>query len=380
MSFRFELTGSGAPGTRARRGRFVTAHGSVETPIFMPVGTAGTVKAITPKVLKDELKAQIILGNTYHLYLRPGHELVRKAGGLHKFMGWEGPILTDSGGFQVFSLAKLRKITSDGVKFQSHIDGSSHFLTPELSIAVQEALGSDIMMCLDECPPYPCSREEMEKSLELTHAWERCSLLAKTRQDGALFAIVQGGAYHDLRRQSLEALLAIEAAAAGRRFDGFAVGGLSVGEPNEVMYETLHELGPHLPAARPRYLMGVGTPEDLVTCVDLGIDMFDCVMPTRNARNGMLFTRYGDLKIRNARYTEDLRPLDADCACYTCRNFTRAYLRHLFLANEILASILNTIHNLHYYLALLDQCRLTLDAGRFSEFKKAFFEDRGRGI
>lgn len=378
MPFSFELIKPAGHGTRARRGKICTAHGEIQTPIFMPVGTAGTVKAITPKILKDELRAQIILGNTYHLYLRPGHKLIKNAGGLHKFMGWDGPILTDSGGFQVFSLSKLRKLTDEGVRFQSHIDGSSHFLTPELSIEIQEALGSDIMMCLDECPPYPCTHDEMQKSLKITHAWEERSLIAKTRNDNALFAIVQGGVYHDLRKASLDALKNIGESLSpqGKNFDGFAIGGLSVGEPNELMYETIHEIEPDLPANKPRYLMGVGTPEDLVTCVDLGIDMFDCVMPTRNARNGMLFTKTGNVKIKQARFIEDFRPLDESCACYTCQNFTRAYLRHLFMADEILASILNTIHNLHYFLTLLEDCRNAIDDQRFPEFKKEFFIKR----
>ena len=377
MTFSFEILKQAGAGTRGRRGKIKTAHGDIQTPIFMPVGTAGTVKAMTPAVLKNDLNAQIILGNTYHLYLRPGHELIAKAGGLHKFMGWDRPILTDSGGFQVFSLSKLRKITDAGVQFQSHIDGSTHMLTPELSIAIQEALGSDIMMCFDECPPFPCSHTDMQKSLKITHAWEARSLAAKTRTDNALFAIVQGGVYADLRRESLDALLAIEATSPqGLKFNGFAVGGLSVGEPNADMYETIHEFEPHLPTDRPRYLMGVGTPEDLVTCVDLGIDMFDCVMPTRNARNGMLFTSIGDIKIKQARFTTDLGPIDQACTCYTCQNFSRAYLRHLFMANEILGSILNTIHNLHYYLTLLDDCRKALENSDFAAFKKNFFTKR----
>lgn len=375
MAFAFELKKESLT-SRARLGEITTSHGKIQTPIFMPVGTTGTVKAATPQVLQN-LNSQIILGNTYHLYLRPGHELIKKAGGLHKFIGWNRPILTDSGGFQVFSLTGLRKMTKDGVEFQSHIDGSKHFLTPELSIEIQEALGSDIMMCFDECPPYPCNKTEMEKSLQITHKWEERSLLAKTKEENALFAIVQGGVYAGLRQQSLETLLEIESQHTQKQgYQGFAIGGLSVGEPNELMYETIDQIEPFFPKNRPRYLMGVGTPEDLVTCIDLGVDMFDCVMPTRNARNGMLFTQYGDIKIKQAKYREDFHPLDARCACYTCQNFSRAYLRHLFVSREILSSILNTIHNLHYYISLLDQCRQAIANNNFSEFKLEFLRKR----
>lgn len=382
MSFSSQFSQSIETSIAARSGQFTTAHGQVNTPVFMPVGTQGTVKATTPKQLKDEISAQIILGNTYHLFLRPGHELIKQAGGLHKFMGWDGPILTDSGGFQVFSLSKLRKMDADGVTFQSHIDGSTHRLTPEISIAVQQALGSDIMMAFDECPPYPCSHDDMQKSLKITHDWERRSLLAKSENSGALFAIVQGGVYPDLRMESLEALLEIEndLKSTGKKFSGFAIGGLSVGEPNEMMYETIAKLEPHLPRDRPRYLMGVGTPEDLITCIGLGIDMFDCVMPTRNARNGMLFTSSGDIKIKQQRYRDDLTPPDADCACYTCRNFTRAYLRHLYMSDEILASVLNTIHNLHYYVGLVKNCRQSILNGHFAEFQKTFITNRTQGV
>jgi len=371
---------SGQARTQGRLGQLMTDHGLIRTPEFMPVGTQGTVKAMTPKVLK-ELHTQIILGNTYHLYLRPGHELIKKAGGLHKFMGWDGPILTDSGGFQVYSLSKLRKVQEEGVIFQSHIDGSAHMMTPELSIEIQEALAPDIMMCFDECPSLPATREEIQKSLDLTILWERRSLAAKS-ESRSLFSIIQGGTYADLRQQSLERILEIEQelSSKGVCFSGHAIGGLSVGEPNEKMYETVAELVPNMPADKPRYLMGVGTPEDLVTCVDLGVDLFDCVMPTRNARNGMLFTRFGNIKIKQARYQQDFSPLDAGCGCYTCQNFTRAYLRHLYLVDEILSSILNTIHNLHYYLGLLENCRLALGDGTFQAFKKTFFEDRLRGV
>lgn len=377
MSFAFEIVKPATLETHGRLGKIKTAHGEIDTPVFMPVGTKGTVKAITPKVLQEELKAPIILGNTYHLYLRPGHELIQKAGGLHRFMSWPGPILTDSGGYQVFSLAKLRKISGEGVTFQSHIDGSTHFLTPELSIQIQEALGADIMMAFDECPPYPCTRIDMQKSLTITHDWERRSLQTWSRQDNTLFAIVQGGVYVDLREQSLAALLEMEKQT-HKKFGGFAIGGLSVGEPNELMYQTLEKILGDFPKDRPRYLMGVGTPEDLVTCVGLGIDMFDCVLPTRNARNGNLFTQWGDLKIKQARFEADFGPVDAECACYTCQNFSRAYLRHLFLMDEILGPILNTIHNLHYYLGLLETCRSALREGGYAHFHKEFLNRRDK--
>jgi len=347
----------------------------------MPVGTLGTVKAITPHVLK-ELNAQIILGNTYHLFLRPGHDIVANAGGLHKFMSWDGPILTDSGGFQVYSLAKIRKVKPEGVTFQSHIDGSECYLSPEVSIEIQEALGSDIMMCFDECPALPATEEGLRKSLDLTIEWERRSLRAMTGKKGALFGIIQGGTHKALRQESLQRLLAVEEEFANenKEFSGLAIGGLSVGEPIPEMYETVDFIAPQMPENKPRYLMGVGTPEDLVTCVDLGIDMFDCVMPTRNARNGSLFTQYGDIKIKQARYREDYTPLDDSCTCYTCQNFSRAYLRHLYMSGEILSSILNTIHNLHYYLGLLELCRQTILDGTFVKFKKDFFQNRKRGI
>lgn len=373
-------------GTSARIGVIATDRGRVETPVFMPVGTQGTVKALTPSVLA-ELGARVVLANTYHLALRPGADLIAKAGGLHKFMAWPGVLLTDSGGFQVFSLARLRKIDADGVSFGSHIDGSPQRLTPEISIAVQEVLGADIMMCFDDCPPFGAPRAEVAASLERTLAWERRSLISR-RGKGALFAIVQGGVFPDLRRQCVTRLLEIAAEApqnadqgsaegqAGGGFQGFALGGLSVGEPIETMYQIVSEIAPLMPSDRPRYLMGVGTPEDLITCIDLGIDMFDCVMPTRNARNGMLFTPYGDIKIKNACYREDLTPLDAECGCYTCRHFTRAYLRHVFVAGEIIASILNTIHNLHYYLGLLDKARQSLKDGSYALFKAEFFKRR----
>ena len=367
MAFKFDLLKQGK-GTGARRGRFHTSHGIVNTPVFMPVGTQGTVKGVTPEHLSS-LGAEIILGNTYHLYLRPGHELIRELGGLHKFVGWDRPMLTDSGGFQVYSLGDLRKITEEGVKFQSHIDGSYHFLTPERSIEIQEALGADIIMCFDECPPHPSSYDYTSKSLDMTSRWAKRCLEARKRDDNALFGIIQGGMYADLRRKSAE-----ETASMG--FEGYALGGLSVGEPKPIMYEMVEATVSFMPVDKPRYLMGVGTPEDLVECVDLGIDMFDCVMPTRNARNGMLFTSRGKLVIRNSQYGRDERPIDESCTCYTCTNFSRAYLRHLYKAKEILSSTLNTIHNLSYYITLMSQMRSAIEEDRFAEFKKEFYQLR----
>jgi queuine tRNA-ribosyltransferase len=368
MAFSFELLKTDTK-SRARLGRMTTAHGEVRTPVFMPVGTQGTVKAMTPEWLK-EAGAEIILGNTYHLYLRPGHELIREHGGLHRFMHWDRPLLTDSGGFQIFSLGPLRKITEDGVQFQSHIDGSRHFISPERAIEIQEALGSDIMMCFDDCTPYPAERAYVEKSMTLTHRWARRCRDAKKNPDQALFGIVQGGIHRDLRRASVEALTAIG-------FDGYAIGGLSVGEPKDIMMETVEATVPLLPAGQARYLMGVGTPEDLVEGVNCGIDLFDCVMPTRCARNGLLFTNRGKVVIKNARYRNDLAPLDEECDCYTCRNFTRAYLRHLFIAREILALLLNTIHNVRFYLSLMERIRTSIAGGAFEDFRRSF-RDRQR--
>ncbi|MEI7672919.1 MAG: tRNA guanosine(34) transglycosylase Tgt, partial [Deltaproteobacteria bacterium] len=334
------------PGCAARLGIIGTPHGDVRTPAFMPVGTQGTVKGLTPEQVRG-LGADIILGNTYHLYLRPGHRLVSDLGGLHRFMNWPGPILTDSGGFQIYSLGALRRMSEEGATFQSHIDGSKHFLSPEKAVEIQEALGSDIMMCLDECIAYPAGREEVERALARTTRWaDRCKQIRRN-QAQALFGIVQGGVYPDLRRRSAEEMKAIG-------FDGYAIGGLSVGEPKELMLENLAETAPLLPEERPRYLMGVGTPEDLVEGVFQGIDMFDCVMPTRSARNGLLFTNGEKVVIKNARYREDASPIDSECDCYTCQNYSRAYLRHLFVAGEILAMVLNTIHNLRYYLHLME--------------------------
>ena len=350
---------------KARAGKIETPRGSIHTPIFMPVGTLGTVKAMTPEELKD-IGAEIILGNTYHLHLRPSDSLIAKLGGLHRFMNWDRPILTDSGGFQVFSLAKLHKRSEEGVRFQSHLDGSSFWLTPEISIGIQENLGSDIMMVFDECPELPASREKLQESLELTTRWaRRCKEAQKT--DQALFGIVQGGGELDLRRQSLEQITEIG-------LDGYALGGLSVGESKEEMYFVLDHVAHEMPAATPRYLMGVGEPEDLLAGIEAGIDMFDCVMPTRNARNGNLFTSEGKVTIKQAKYREDERPLDPNCNCNTCQHYSRAYLRHLYQCNEILAMRLNTLHNLHFYLQLMRDSRDAILAGSFSAFRQNWLQ------
>jgi queuine tRNA-ribosyltransferase len=356
------------PDCGARTGKIATPHGEVSTPAFMPVGTQGAVKALTPDQVRG-LGAEIILGNAYHLYLRPGHRLIAAQGGLHRFMNWDGPILTDSGGFQIYSLAALRTITEEGAAFQSHIDGSSHFLSPEAAVEIQEALGSDIMMCLDECIPYPAARKEAEAALGRTARWAARCKSSRRNHSQALFGIIQGGVYTDLRRRSAESLLEID-------FDGYALGGLSVGEPKELMLENLAETALLLPEDRPRYLMGVGTPEDLVDCVYHGIDMFDCVMPTRSARNGLLFTNGEKVVIKNARYREDGSPVDSACDCYTCLNYSRAYLRHLYVAGEILAMVLNTIHNLRYYLRLMERIRAAVREGRYRDFRKRFLEER----
>ena len=353
----------------ARRGRLTTRRGVIETPVFMPVGTQATVKGILPEALK-EVGSQIILANTYHLFLRPGHDLIAAMGGLHSFMNWDRPILTDSGGFQVFSLGDLRSIDEEGVIFQSHLDGSSHKLTPELSIAIQESLGADIIMAFDECIPYPSTREYTAESTALSGRWaRRCKDARKTPDDALLFGIVQGGMFTDLRRQSVAELIDIG-------FDGYALGGLSVGEGADLMYEMMDQTLPHLPTNAPRYIMGVGTPENLVEAVSRGADMFDCVMPTRNARNGLLFTTFGKLSIKQARYREDNGPVDPDCSCYVCQNYSRAYLRHLYQSNEILASMLNTQHNLHYYLNLMAEMRSAIENDEFSEFRKRFYQKR----
>ena len=359
---KFELLASDG---RARRGRLEFARGTIETPVFMPVGTYGTVKSMTPEELEG-LGARIILGNTFHLMLRPGEDIVRAHGGLHEFMHWERPILTDSGGFQVWSLADLRKISEEGVRFASPVDGAPVFLGPERSMEIQRALGSDIVMAFDECTPYPATESEARASMELSLRWAARCRSAHADNPSALFGIVQGGMHDALRRESLAGLVEIG-------FDGYALGGLSVGEPAAEREAVLDAVEPHMPADRPRYLMGVGTPEDLVESVARGIDMFDCVMPTRHARNGYLFTRHGTLRIRNARHREDTGPLDPECACYTCRNYSRAYLRHLERCNEILGARLNTIHNLHYYLDLMAQMRAAIEAGEFARWQRDFY-------
>jgi queuine tRNA-ribosyltransferase len=359
--------------TAARLGSLTTPHGRIDTPIFMPVGTQATVKAMTPEELR-EIGSQIILANTYHLYIRPGHELVERLGGLHQFMHWSGPILTDSGGFQVFSLGKLRKISEEGVKFQSHLDGSYHVISPESAIAIQEALGGDIIMCFDECPPYPADYGYVRNSMELTTRWARRCKEAKHRDDQALFGIIQGGMHRDLRERS-----AVELCEIG--FDGYALGGLSVGEEKPLMYEIMAACGPLLPPGQPRYVMGIGAPEDLIEGINAGFDMFDCVMPTRNARNGMLFTSFGRLNIKGADYAEDRLPIDPECGCYVCKNYSRAYLRHLFRAGEILAARLNTYHNLFYYLSLMAGARAAIGEGRFAQFRREFYAKRqGSGL
>ena len=359
--FRFEiLKQEGA----ARCGRFYTPHGAVETPVFIPVGTQGTVKAMTPEELRT-LGAQMILGNTYHLYLRPGYEIVREAGGLHRFMNWEGPILTDSGGYQVFSLAPLRRLTSEGVVFRSHLYWSEHPVTTEKVVVIQEALGSDIAMVLDECPPYPCTPEEARAAVERTTAWAKRSLAAQTKEQ-VLFGILQGGVYQDLREKSARELVALD-------FPGYAIGGLSVGEPRELMYTVLDWTVPLLPPDKPRYLMGVGTPEDIIEAVARGVDMFDCVLPTRLGRHGGALTRQGRLNIRNAAHARDFGPLDEGCGCYACRNFTRAYLHHLVRAGEILGVRLLTTHNLYFVLKLAAGIRKSIATGTFASFRESWY-------
>lgn len=352
----------------ARRGQLQFPRGTVETPAFMPVGTYGTVKAMTPEELSD-IGAQIILGNTFHLMLRPGIEIIEKHGGLHRFMHWDGPILTDSGGFQVFSLGEMRTITEQGVNFRSPVNGSPVFMGPEESMKVQQLLGSDIVMIFDDCTPYPVSVAEARMSMQLSLRWAQRSKQAHGDNPSALFGIVQGGVYPQLREESIEGLKKIG-------FDGYAIGGLSVGEPKEERARVLNRLMPDMPDDRPRYLMGVGTPEDLVESVSLGIDLFDCVLPTRNARNGHLFTRHGDLKIRNACHERDTRPLDEDCGCYTCRNYSRSYLRHLDKTHEILGARLNTIHNLYYYQELMQGLREAIAADRLPAFVAEFYARR----
>ncbi|MDR0779961.1 MAG: tRNA guanosine(34) transglycosylase Tgt [Pseudomonadales bacterium] len=352
----------------ARRGRMTFARGVVETPAFMPVGTYGTVKGLLPSQVRDS-GAQILLGNTFHLMLRPGMDIIRLHGGLHGFMGWHGPILTDSGGFQVFSLGEMRKISEDGVTFRSPVDGAKVFLSPESSMQVQRDLNSDIVMAFDECTPYPATPEQARASMELSMRWARRCKTAHDTNSNALFGIVQGGMYPKLRLESLQHLLDIG-------FDGYALGGLSVGEPKEEMHGILDGVAQHLPADKPRYVMGVGTPQDLVDGVSRGIDMFDCVMPTRNARNGYLFTAKGLLKLRNNRYRDDLRPIDENCTCYTCQHFSRSYLQHLDRCKEMLGAQLNTVHNVHYYQTLMAGLRRAIEEGRLPEFASQFAREQ----
>ena len=375
--------------THARSGRVVTAHGSFDTPAFMPVGTQGTVKALTQQMLEDA-GASIILGNTYHLFLRPGQMTINRLGGLHRFIAWERPILTDSGGFQVFSLNSLRKLSEEGVTFQSHVDGSMHFLSPERSMEIQAALGSDIVMAFDECTPYPASRDEALASLQLTERWARRSKqrlgdlhndpgeaqnagITIVNQSQALFGINQGSTYPDLRRQSLEGLVEIG-------FDGYAIGGLSVGEEKSAMFEVVSNIAPTMPDDRPRYLMGVGTPEDIIEAVALGVDMFDCVMPTRNARNGQLFTSRGKMNIKNTRYRDDPQPIDDSCMCAVCARYSRAYVRHLYMSGEILGSVLSSLHNIGFYLDMMFMMRQAITLGTFKEFSNSFLSGLARGL
>jgi len=352
--------------TSARRGMLTTAHGTVDTPVFMPVGTQATVKTMTAHEL-EELGASVVLGNAYHLNLRPGLEVIRKAGGLHKFMSWHNAILTDSGGYQVFSLSNLRKITEDGVHFQSHIDGKPMFIGPEEAMEIQAVLGSDIAMIFDECTSFPCTKEEAERSLDLTLKWaQRCRDFSRPERQ-MLFGIVQGGIYTELRQKAVQAIMQMD-------FDGYAIGGLSVGEPEEQMLTVLDVTAPLLPQKKPRYLMGVGTPPQLLKAIAKGIDMFDCVLPTRLARNGSAYTRRGCIPVKAARYKEDNNPVDSDCKCYTCRNYSRSYVRHLLNVNEILGSRLLTIHNLHFYLELMHEARKQIQAGTFETFMNDFIQ------
>lgn len=369
MAIKFELL-KVCKQSGARLGKLTTPHGVIDTPIFMPVGTKATVKAMTPEELK-EINAQIILSNTYHLYMRPGHDLIKRAGGLHKFMNWDGPILTDSGGFQVFSLGPLRKITEEGVTFRSHIDGSKHFLSPEKATEIQNALGSDIMMAFDECAPYPAEHDYVKKSLERTTRWaKRCKDAHENPDTQALFGIIQGGMYKDLREQSAAEIIALD-------FPGYAVGGLSVGEPKDIMNEVLEYTTPLMPVDKPRYLMGVGNPDDLIEGVLRGIDMFDCVHPTRIARNGTAMTSVGRVNIKNAKFYDDFTPLDPNCDCYACRNYTKAYIRHLFKENEILCSRLMSTHNLHFLLELMNQVRQAIMDDRLLDFREEFYTKYG---
>jgi queuine tRNA-ribosyltransferase len=380
MQKAFELLATDQP-TKARHGRLLTAHGTIETPAFMPIGTQGSVKAVSPRELR-ELNAQIILGNTYHLFVRPGVEVIKHFGGLHRFMSWDGPILTDSGGYQIFSLAKLRKISEDGVQFQNHVDGTPAFISPEIAMEIQAALGSDIAMVLDECPPWPCEYDYAAKSLEMTLRWakrcketveagvspakpENAADTAATTAGQLLFGIVQGATFADLRKQSAQAIVDLD-------FDGYAIGGVSVGEPEEEMFRAVESSEPSLPADKPRYAMGLGTPPQLLEMIARGVDMFDCVLPTRLARNGTAFTSMGTVNLKNAEFTMDKRPIEEGCACPTCREFSRGYIRHLIKVEEILGLRLITIHNLHFYLELMQQARDKIDNGTFDNFRRGF--------
>jgi queuine tRNA-ribosyltransferase len=352
----------------ARAGLLKTRHGEISTPVFMPVGTYGAVKSIAPKEL-EEAHFEIILGNTFHLWLRPGLDIIKKHKGLHEFINWKRPILTDSGGFQVWSLGKMRKITEAGVTFRSPINGDEKFMGPEESMKIQKVLNSDIAMIFDECTPYPATHEEAKKSMQLSNNWAYRSKDTFEGSKNALFGIIQGGMFEDLRGESLKELTSIG-------FDGYAIGGLSVGEPKDEMAKITSFIGPKMPQEKPRYLMGVGTPEDILNAIENGIDMFDCVMPTRNARNGMLFTSHGDVKLKNSKYKDDLSPIDSNCKCYTCQNFTKSYLHHLYKIGEMLVSRLNTIHNLHFYKNIMNEARQAIENQKFNAFKTAFIKKR----
>ncbi len=367
MTFKFHVLSKDVT-TDARLGQILTSHGVVDTPVFMPVGTLGSVKSLDPLDL-ERMNCNIILGNAYHLYLRPGMEVIEQFKGLHNFISWSRAILTDSGGFQVFSLAKIRSVSEEGVVFQSHIDGSRHVFTPDKAIKIQEVLGSDIAMSFDECTPYPVDRSYVKKSIERTIRWANQGKKIHSNPHQALFGIVQGSTFVDLRMECLNRLMEIG-------FDGYAVGSLSVGEPREMMLDVLGEILPHFPESYPRYLMGVGTPEDLVECVRLGVDMFDCVLPTRNARNGTLFTSFGKINIKNRCFAKDDMPIDPECNCYTCKNFSRAYLRHLYVSRELLAYRLNTIHNVYYYLNLMKEMRDAIKKGELNQWIESFYEKR----
>jgi queuine tRNA-ribosyltransferase len=364
MKLRFEILKKDKD-TYARLGKIYTNHGEIDTPIFMPVGTNATVKAMSTDELK-EIGSQVILNNTYHLYLRPGMEVISLFGGSHKFMNWDGPILSDSGGFQVFSLASLRKINENGVEFQSHLDGSRHIFTPEKVIEIEETINSDIMMMLDVCPPYPAEKEEVEDAVRLSNNWGERALNAR-KTDNGLFGILQGGIHKDLRKRAVEELCRLD-------FDGFSIGGLSVGEPSDMMYEIVEYVTPLMPIDKPHYLMGVGTPIDILESVERGIDMFDCVIPTRNGRNGMAFTSVGPISLKNNRYRTDTFPLDENCDCSVCKNYSKAYLRHLFKSKEILAARFLSYHNLYFFTKLMEEIRESLKKGRFKEYKKEFLD------